>query len=872
MTSPNQPRPESRGVFFHLLYAACGALSVACVAVAPLAAQSPCPIEPMTTGVLPGTRDVVSSLHVHNGVLGPRLLAGGNFALLGGAVATRFAAYDGTAWSAVGAVESTGPIFEVHAIATMPGGGVVIGGLFESVDGVAVDNIAYFDGVAWQPLGAGLSWSVDALLVLPNGDLVAGGTFTNSGGAPVAGIARWDGSSWQPLGGSASAAVHALALLPNGDLVAGGAFGAIGGQSISRIARWDGASWSGFGSGLQGGTVWSLLVTSAGELVVGGEFSQVDGIAAANIARWDGTGWSAMGTGSSRIVKAICERNGLIVAGGGFTGAAATSPPQAEVAAWDGASWTAFGLFDNGSAGSRVEACAVLPGGDLVAAGAFSAVNGVSAFGVARWDGATWAPLTRGFDARATAVAVDAQGRVAVGGDFSTAGPVAAEGAALLDGGVWSALGAGLGGVQIASLAETVTELRWLSNGDLIAGGPFASSGGTPANGLARWDGLAWTAFGGGLAYVSPLTAVQTIVELDGGRVLVGGAFSLPGITNLAVWDGVNWSALGAGSPNASVRAALVDQQGDVVVAGSFFSIGGVVASNVARWDGTAWSRLGAGVAVPMQQLVELPNGDLIAFPQNGGSPQRWDGSSWTQLPAPSGSAVGAVLALPDGSVLAAQAPWFGGGSFGGGGATGGSTSISSTLLHRFDGNAWSPVPVAIDGSVYDLALTPTGDVVVAGSFHSAMSLVPVGARIVSPCVLMLRSACPPSVMMQASGCVAASPQLDASLPWLGATWRATTTGLTNVSLGLSVSGFAGASLPLTNVFATAAPGCTLRVTPDFVLAGLATSGALEFSMVVPSNPALLGVSFRHQTVAIEISPSLTVTASDAAVLTIGRF
>jgi hypothetical protein len=64
------------------------------------------------------------------------------------------------------------------------------------VGGVAVQNIARWDGSAWSPLGAGIGGGlVHALAVMPDGQLVAAGNFTHAGGQSVGSIAQWNGSS-----------------------------------------------------------------------------------------------------------------------------------------------------------------------------------------------------------------------------------------------------------------------------------------------------------------------------------------------------------------------------------------------------------------------------------------------------------------------------------------------------------------------------------------------------------------------------------------------------------------------------------------------------------------------------------------------------
>ena len=83
----------------------------------------------------------------------------------------------------------------------------------------------------WGPLGSGTGGgtytSVSALTIY-NGELIAGGWFTTAGGVPCNNIARWDGSAWQPLGSGTNSSVAALTIY-NGELIAGGGFTTAGG-------------------------------------------------------------------------------------------------------------------------------------------------------------------------------------------------------------------------------------------------------------------------------------------------------------------------------------------------------------------------------------------------------------------------------------------------------------------------------------------------------------------------------------------------------------------------------------------------------------------------------------------------------------------
>jgi len=107
------------------------------------------------------------------------------------------------------------------------------------------------------------------------------------------------------------------------------------------------------------------------------------------------------------------------------------------------------------------------------------------------------------------------------------------------------------------------------------------------------------------------------------------------------------WSAIGEGVNDRVL--ALLEYDGQLVVAGFFDSAGGIAANNIAVWDGTTWSTLGSGMNGEVCALT-IHEGQLIAgglFTTAGGVPASnlaaWDGSSWTEL---EGGTNGKVYAL----------------------------------------------------------------------------------------------------------------------------------------------------------------------------------------------------------------------------------
>jgi len=74
---------------------------------------------------------------------------------------------------------------------------------------VAAQSVARFDGSHWSAVGA-LDGAVYALVVFDDGGgpaLYATGAFMTAAGTTVDHIARWDGSGWSPLAGGGLSSV-----------------------------------------------------------------------------------------------------------------------------------------------------------------------------------------------------------------------------------------------------------------------------------------------------------------------------------------------------------------------------------------------------------------------------------------------------------------------------------------------------------------------------------------------------------------------------------------------------------------------------------------------------------------------------------------
>ncbi len=441
----------------------------------------------------------------------------------------------------------------IGALAVLPDGDVIAGGVFDAAGDVRAQNIARYNPAtgAWADLAGGVngvSGEVRALVVLPGGDVIVGGYFTTAGGVAAQGIARYNPGTgtWSDLGGGEDccAYVYALSLLPSGDVIVGGWR-----LPTGNIARYNPATgaWSALGSGPDG-VVRSIALLPDGDMIAGGHFTNAGGAPANNIARYNPTTdtWSALGSGvdgapisplfyPSVKTLAILPGGDVVVggffdtAGGGRVNNIARYKPATGV-------WSALGDGVIGREYTTVETLAVLPDGDVIVGGYFDKAGGTVANPIARYSPGTglWSPLGSGVSTGSVgALAVMPSGDVLVGGYFDTAGTLPTNGIARYNPttSLWSAPGGTVGGTKgTLSPFPSARTLAVVPGGDVIVGGWMGGVGDEQGSAIARYNPAtgAWSALESGPGRSNPL-GIHAIAVLPGGDLLVGGQFDLWG-------------------------------------------------------------------------------------------------------------------------------------------------------------------------------------------------------------------------------------------------------------------------------------------------------------------------------------------------------
>jgi len=278
-----------------------------------------------------------------------------------------------------------------------------------------------------------------------------------------------------------------------------------------------------------------------------------------------------------------------------------------------------------------------------------------ASYGVSEWNGTNWTDKSSGLHALFGSGDVYAlasfNNALFAGGDFTVYTPENNwyNNAARFSNGSWTTCGSGMGN-DASGMSGRVNSLV-VYNGQLYAGGGFATAGGDPlypqdAAYIARFDGTEWQPVGGGMNFT------VTDMVIYNGELVVSGLFTRaayltatgeenPGSMSanyIARWNGTSWAPLGSGM-NGKVTALAV-HNGVLYAGGSFSTAGGVPAQSIAKWNGTSWSSVGNGITGGGQvYTLAAYHNELYAggtFTVGGGNAgnysMSWDGVQWKSV------------------------------------------------------------------------------------------------------------------------------------------------------------------------------------------------------------------------------------------------
>lgn len=293
--------------------------------------------------------------------------------------------------------------------------------------------------------------------------------------------------------------------------------------------------------------------------------------------------WITPGSGvnddiRSFYVDSVTDR---LIALGKFTNAGGI--PAKGIAAWDGNAWDSVSSY--GVIASQEVWAVRRFNGDLYAIGAFW--NSINDYYFARWNGVYWDSLQN--------------------------------------------LGLNIPGGLIEY------------NNELLCYGAFDTLGNSACSKIARWNGTQWlpfdsTRFGGHGIYTA---------YTYNGQLFVGGNFNnySYSIQDIARWDVTSgsWQNVSGGVNGMFGQIGSIEAfNGELYIAGLFYSSDGNAGTCIQKWNGTQWSDVGGGMGgslYPTVHKIKKIDNDLYAvgvFYEAGGIPAqsiaKWDGQNWCGL------------------------------------------------------------------------------------------------------------------------------------------------------------------------------------------------------------------------------------------------
>ncbi len=326
-------------------------------------------------------------------------------------------------------------------------------------------------------------------------------------------------------------------------------------------------------------------------------------------------------------------------------------------------------------------------------------------------------------------------GNLVAGGNFTDIDSIQATDIVQWNGTKWVALGTGI--TQSAPLGTCEINAMTTFNGNLIVGGYFSYAGSNLVNGIAQWNGSAWTGLASGVtAGIGQINAML----VWNGNLIVAGSFTSAGTTNannIAVWNGTSWSAIGHGIHGSVAAMALYNN--NLIIGGSFDSAGGILANNIVQYDGSNWTAFANGIKgtinvfdpilYPVNTIAVYNNNLVIGgnFDSGAGQPSyiaQWNGVSWQRVGT--GIRVGdpTSLIVWNGTLVA---------SFGTSGIA------SSNGLYQWNGLTWSSTAMGgtfqsntlvywtqnYDPNLYSINSLSlyNGNLIVGGNFYNAGGL-----------------------------------------------------------------------------------------------------------------------------------------------------
>lgn len=324
----------------------------------------------------------------------------------------------------------------VHTSAIQTDGKIIIGGVFTSYNGTAMNSIVRLNTNGSLDtsfnIGTGASSVVSSIAIQSDGKIIIGGGFTSYNGTNINRIARLNTNGSLDtsfnVGTGPNNEVFATAIQSDGKIIIGGAFTFYNGISRNRIARLntDGSLDTSFvvGTGV-GGFIKTISIQTDGKIIIGGNFYNYNGMLINRAARLntngslDGTFYSMPGL-DNIVESSAVQSDGKFIIGGSFMSYSNTVVNNIARFNTNGSLDTTFNVGTGTTGG--VTTIAIQTDGKIIIGGGFSSFNGTPINKVARLntDGSLDTSFNLGTGANGTihTAAIQSDGKIIIAGQF----------------------------------------------------------------------------------------------------------------------------------------------------------------------------------------------------------------------------------------------------------------------------------------------------------------------------------------------------------------------------------------------------------------------------------------------------------------------
>ena len=296
-------------------------------------------------------------------------------------------------------LHSEGADGPVYSIALQTNGAIVAAGAFTHFNSEYVNSIVriHTNGLTDTSFNAAanLNGTIFATAIQPDGRILIGGMFTAYGSISRTYLARLNGdgsldASFNPVLNE-NGFVRAIRLTTNGGIFVAGDFTEVNGAPRSRLVRLTsgGVVDSGFNpTPGPNGAVRDFVEQPDGRIIIAGEFTQIDNQPRERLARLQSTGalddtFNTGGiSGGPQVNSVARQADGKIVFGGAFNRVGPGFRPFIARVHGNGALDTGF--FPSSGANGEVHHVQVLPNNQILAAGNFTDIGGVTRLFIAR--------------------------------------------------------------------------------------------------------------------------------------------------------------------------------------------------------------------------------------------------------------------------------------------------------------------------------------------------------------------------------------------------------------------------------------------------------------------------------------------------------